>query len=221
MAIVQNPLIGRASGSAGGATFQHYDGKNIIRRKPSFFVDNPSPAQVEHRLKFKRTVIKFDGELEHFLYLVFPTAPRLKSRFTVFSEFLHELSRLVVVTPYRLPRNYMYGGRNLRPVFDSYISLELFSTDKILMTNVLSDVMFRGIYVDSTYVFRAVYFTVSRRLFIRPINYSSSVEVYYDYFDVVTPEIEPVVFMSGITDSKNLGLPGTSSLSCITLFTSM
>jgi hypothetical protein len=52
MAIVQNPIIGRAKNSMGNATFSTWMGKNVVKAK-AISVGNPrTPAQQRQRLKF-------------------------------------------------------------------------------------------------------------------------------------------------------------------------
>lgn len=52
MAIVQNPLINRASGSVGTTIFSKYKDKNVIRAKNVFPMPPPSAAQIAQRKKF-------------------------------------------------------------------------------------------------------------------------------------------------------------------------
>lgn len=56
MAITQNTLIGKASGSVGGATFSSWKGKNVLRSKPSSVSNPNSPGQLEQRSKLRKAV---------------------------------------------------------------------------------------------------------------------------------------------------------------------
>ena len=53
MAVVQNPIIGRARGKYGPAIFQTVYQKNILRSKPLIYRDPASPAQQLQRAKFQ------------------------------------------------------------------------------------------------------------------------------------------------------------------------
>lgn len=53
MAVVQNPIIGRARGKFGPAIFQTVYQKNILRSKPLLYRDPASPAQQLQRAKFQ------------------------------------------------------------------------------------------------------------------------------------------------------------------------
>lgn len=53
MAIVQNPIIGRASGSVGNVVFQTQYGKNTLRSKPIFVKPNDTPLRILWRSKMK------------------------------------------------------------------------------------------------------------------------------------------------------------------------
>lgn len=52
MAIVQNTLIGRASGSVGNATFSQWKGLNILKQKPSVVANPRSAQQQSNRSRF-------------------------------------------------------------------------------------------------------------------------------------------------------------------------
>lgn len=51
MAIVQNPIIGKASGSVGGVTFTTWKGKNVLKSKPTSVSNPDTPAQKTQRSK--------------------------------------------------------------------------------------------------------------------------------------------------------------------------
>ena len=59
MAITQNTLIGKSSGSVGGATFSSWKGKNVLRTKPTSVANPKSPGQVAQRLKMAKAVQLF------------------------------------------------------------------------------------------------------------------------------------------------------------------
>lgn len=52
MAIVQNPIIGRASGSVGESTLQKWRRLNVLRSKPSVQYNPNTPAQIANRKRF-------------------------------------------------------------------------------------------------------------------------------------------------------------------------
>ena len=87
---VQNPIIGRARGSAGGMTFcKNYD-KNVARAK-AFEVSNPNtPAQQNQRTFFKE-VSEFTAMFsEEVLRALFPQKPKAMSRRNALSKQIAE-----------------------------------------------------------------------------------------------------------------------------------
>ena len=52
MAIVANPIIGRASGSVGNATFSQWKGRNVLKQKPTIVTNPRTALQVANRTKF-------------------------------------------------------------------------------------------------------------------------------------------------------------------------
>lgn len=52
MAVVQNTLIGRSSGSVGATTMQKWKRLNVLRSKPSIQYQPNTPAQVDQRIRF-------------------------------------------------------------------------------------------------------------------------------------------------------------------------
>lgn len=52
MAIVQNTLIGKASGSVGGTTFTSWKGKNVLKAKPTQVANPRTQAQTDQRSVF-------------------------------------------------------------------------------------------------------------------------------------------------------------------------
>lgn len=92
---VQNPIIGRARGSAGGMTFcKNYD-KNVARAK-AFEVSNPNtPAQQNQRTFFKE-VSKFTAMFsEEVMRALFPSKPKSMSRRNALSKQIAEDNKTV------------------------------------------------------------------------------------------------------------------------------
>ena len=83
---VQNPIIGRASGSAGGMTFcKNYD-KNVARAK-AFEVSNPkTPAQENQRTFFKEVSGLTASVSNEELRTLFPNKPKAMSRRNALSQ---------------------------------------------------------------------------------------------------------------------------------------
>ncbi len=80
MAIVQNPLIGQASGSAAGLTFQHYNGKNIIRRKPFTQTTQRTLSQIEQQDKFKGAIVRMIDQFPFLPDYIYPYSIRTRSK---------------------------------------------------------------------------------------------------------------------------------------------
>ncbi|MEI7513178.1 MAG: hypothetical protein WCJ74_00975 [bacterium] len=87
MAIVQNPIIGAASGQAGGMVFSRIFGNNIIRANPSQYRDLKSDAQVVHRSTF-RTIILMVSMIKTYLPLFFFATPSKMSRYSKFVSLI-------------------------------------------------------------------------------------------------------------------------------------
>lgn len=76
MTKVQNPIIGRSRGSAGGMTFSKSLGKNIMRAK-AFEVNNPkTAAQTTQRNFFTQVSDLVAGFSPNQLRTLFPTLPK-------------------------------------------------------------------------------------------------------------------------------------------------
>lgn len=90
MSKVQNPVIGRAKGSAGGMTFAKQYNKNTMRAKP-FEVANPRTAgqvtQRDYFAKLSALVATFTPEQ---LRTLFPNMPKAMSRRNALSKQLAE-----------------------------------------------------------------------------------------------------------------------------------
>lgn len=52
MALVQNPIIGKASGSVGNVTFTGWKGKNVMKTKAENSYSNPTNTQLNNNEKF-------------------------------------------------------------------------------------------------------------------------------------------------------------------------
>lgn len=90
MAKVQNPVIGRAKGSAGGMTFNKTYDKNIMKAKP-FEVKNPKTiAQVNQRVFFASVSAQAMALNPDQLRTIFPTMPKGISRRNAFFKQLAE-----------------------------------------------------------------------------------------------------------------------------------
>lgn len=87
---VQNPIIGRARGSAGGMTFcKNYD-KNVARAK-AFEVSNPNtPAQQNQRSFFKKVSVFTAMFSEEVMRALFPQKPKAMSRRNALSKQIAE-----------------------------------------------------------------------------------------------------------------------------------
>ena len=90
MTKVQNPIIGRARGSAGGMTFaKNYD-KNVIRAK-AFEVKNPkTTAQMTQRNYFGNLSDVVAGFTPEQLRTIFPNMPKSMSRRNALTKQLAE-----------------------------------------------------------------------------------------------------------------------------------
>ena len=77
---VQNPIIGRAKGSAGGMTFTKVYDKNVARAK-AFEVSNPkTPAQQVQRAFFAELTAVCTDFSDELLRTLFPMKPKTMSR---------------------------------------------------------------------------------------------------------------------------------------------
>lgn len=92
---VQNPIIGRARGSAGGMTFcKNYD-KNVARAK-AFEVSNPNtPAQQNQRTFFKEVSELTAMFSEEEMRTLYPQKPKAMSRRNALSKQLAEDNKVV------------------------------------------------------------------------------------------------------------------------------
>ena len=90
MTKVQNPIIGRARGSAGGMTFaKNYD-KNTMRAKP-FEVKNPkTAAQTNQRDFFSQVSDVVKGFTPEQLRTIFPSMPKAMSRRNMLTKQIAE-----------------------------------------------------------------------------------------------------------------------------------
>ena len=90
MTKVQNPIIGRAKGSAGGMTFSKNSDQNVMRAK-AFEVNNPkTAAQTTQRDYFKTLVALVSTFSPEQLRTLFPNKPKKMSRRNALTRQLSE-----------------------------------------------------------------------------------------------------------------------------------
>lgn len=86
MAIVSNDLLGFASGSVGGVTFQNWKLLHVIRSKPSVQYNPKTPAQMLYRVRFEACRRFYrDNEI-----VLKPLFQRLDKRRNPFNAFAHQ-----------------------------------------------------------------------------------------------------------------------------------
>ena len=89
MAIIQNPVIGRARKQAGGMVFSKMYDKNVMRAKPAQVTPSNTPKQQVQRL-FIALLTQFIKALSpDNLITLYPFKPAQRSRY---SEFQHQLA---------------------------------------------------------------------------------------------------------------------------------
>lgn len=95
MAKVQNPVIGRTKGSAGGMTWAKVYDKNVMKAKV-FEVNNPkTAAQTIQRDYFKTVSAQAAVLTPDQLRAIFPNKPKSMSRRNAFTRQLAEYSEMV------------------------------------------------------------------------------------------------------------------------------
>lgn len=95
MAKVQNPVIGRAKGSAGGMTFSKVYDKNVMKAKV-FEANNPkTAAQTIQRDYFKTVSAQAAVLTPDQLRVIFPSKPKGISRRNAFTKQLAEFTQIV------------------------------------------------------------------------------------------------------------------------------
>jgi hypothetical protein len=110
MAIVQNPIIGKASGQSGGFVFQSYNDLKIIRRRP-FAPRNPdTQAQQNARSNFGSKQVRFVGDPSYFLYMFAPSRPHTISRHQAFLNQINHVKTLYPFSPGVIPTNRQIGN---------------------------------------------------------------------------------------------------------------
>ena len=92
---IQNPIIGRARGSAGGMTFAKVYDKNVARAK-AFEVTNPkTAAQVNSRRFFSSVTAVCSDVSEDDLRALYPQKPKTMSRRNALSKQIAEYNTVV------------------------------------------------------------------------------------------------------------------------------
>ena len=81
MSFVQNPIIGRAKGQAGGMVFSTLYGANVMRAKPFQYRDKNSSAQQGLRWLF-RFAVNFAAKLKFYAANLFETPPAKMSPYS-------------------------------------------------------------------------------------------------------------------------------------------
>lgn len=142
---VQNPIIGRARGSAGGMTFcKNYD-KNVARAK-AFEVNNPkTQAQQTQRDFFKQLTVLCADFSEDQLRTLFPSKPKTMSRRNALSK---QIAQSYKVNGTEKTIDYAdIDTLGNAPVMDMGVTTCEFSKDAILVTldsNVMSNQSLAG-----------------------------------------------------------------------------
>jgi hypothetical protein len=90
MTKVQNPIIGRSSGQAGGVVFSKMYDKNVMRAKPFEVRDAQSPAQILNREVCAITTAYAKSFAKDSLLDLYPVSPIARSRY---AEFLSEIQQ--------------------------------------------------------------------------------------------------------------------------------
>ena len=110
MAIVQNPLIGRASGSVGNIVFQTQYGQNTIRSKPIFVTPNNTPARMLWRSKMS-TICKIIGIASSAIISYAPKAvAECCTTSYMIGSFLKYATRENIEDPFTINEQYFLGG---------------------------------------------------------------------------------------------------------------
>lgn len=81
MSKIQNPIIGRAKGQAGGMVFSTLFGANVMRAKPFQYRDKNSTTQQEFRSLF-RSAVNFAANLKFYAADLFETPPAKMSPYS-------------------------------------------------------------------------------------------------------------------------------------------
>lgn len=85
MALVQNVLIGKASGSVGNATFAGWKGKNVLKSKSTNSYSNPTLEQLNNNSKFA-VMTAFARAILAFIQLGFKAMAVGKSEYNAFTQ---------------------------------------------------------------------------------------------------------------------------------------
>ena len=95
MAIIQNPVIGRARKQAGGMVFSKMYDKNVMRSKPAYVTPSNTTAQQGQRAFITKLTALAKGLSPDDLVRLFPNKPASRSRY---SELQKQLSAGRTVT---------------------------------------------------------------------------------------------------------------------------
>jgi len=128
MAIVQNPLIGQASGSIRDLTFQHYAGKNIIRRKPFTQTTQRTISQIEQQDKFKAAIVRMLDQFPFLPEFIYPYAIRTRSKRTQFQIDMNDIGKKNNEKPGQFIVLGQIGNSKLLCTFEPYIELVFSAT---------------------------------------------------------------------------------------------
>jgi hypothetical protein len=85
MALVQNTLIGKASGSVGNATFAGWKGKQVLKSKSTNSYSAPTTEQLNNNSKFA-TITAFARSILVFIVAGFKAGAVGKSEYNVFTQ---------------------------------------------------------------------------------------------------------------------------------------
>lgn len=86
MAVVQNPIVGRARGSVATTTFTTWKGLNVIKSKPISVANPKTPGQVRQRARI-RFVSRLGGRVAQVVRRNFAVLAVGKTAFNAFAQF--------------------------------------------------------------------------------------------------------------------------------------
>lgn len=89
MAIVQNPIIGRAKGQAGGVVFTTLNGQNVMKAKPNSYRDANTVTQQANR-SLHTDIVRMASRMKDLARSLFEKQP---SDMPAFSKLVQQLSK--------------------------------------------------------------------------------------------------------------------------------